>query len=83
MISRKCDGIFLAAGQDATDAAWLFHARREATPPCSQKNPSRRVASQWGVCHVVGLAKGNALVFALRLASIPIGWQRILRIIMK
>ena len=78
-----CDGASLAPGQGTSDAVWLLHMRSEERRHGARITPSLRVAPQWGVCSVVGLAKGSAIGFALRLASIPIAGQRIARIIMK
>ena len=80
---RVCDGVSLAAGQGATDAMWLLHMRREQRRRAARIAPSLRVACQCGVCGVVGLAKGSTIGFALRLAAIRIGRQRIARGLLK
>jgi len=78
-----CDGASLAPGQGTSDVMWLLHIRSEQRRHGARITPSLRVAPQWGVCCVVGLAKGSTIVFALRLAAIPIAGQRIARISMR
>jgi hypothetical protein len=74
---RECDGDDFCAVQGAVKRRLVIPNKQTATQQYAKTTPSRRVASQNGICGVANLGNGITIACDSRLASIRFGLQRI------